>query len=199
MQIERVNRNRDYMFAVLFLDLDNFKKINDCLGHPIGDLLLIAVSRRLTGVLRSFDTIARFGGDEFGIILESLEKTDESCKVAQRVQQRLSTPFVIDGHTILTNCSIGVVTSDINRDIDEFIRDADIAMYRAKEQGGGCYKVFDAQMHRQVIGAFQLENELQIAIAEEQLVVYYQPIISLPTQEIYGFEALVRWNHPKRV
>lgn len=196
--VERVRRNPDYLFAVLFLDLDKFKKINDSLGHSVGDLLLVAVAQRLVNLFRSVDTVARLGGDEFGIILENLQNADESLKIAQRIQQQLSTPFIIDGNTIVSGCSIGVVVDSDKRNIEELVRDADIAMYRAKAKGGGSYEVFDAQMHQQLMGAFQLENELQTAIAKNQLTVYYQPIVALPIRKIAGFEALVRWNHPQR-
>ena len=197
--VKRVKHNSHYMFGVLYLDLDNFKQVNDCLGHPVGDRLLVAVAKRLSRVLRSsFDTIARLGGDEFGIILEGLENADEACKVAQRIQETLSTPIIIDDHTIMTSSSTGVVVSSTMRSINDFIRDADIAMYRAKEQGGKGYALFDAEMHRQVLSNFQLENELLTAIAKDQFTVYYQPIISLSTLEISGFEALVRWHHPHK-
>ena len=196
--VERVDRNPDCLFAVLFLDLDDFKKINDSLGHPVGDRLLIAVARRLERSLRSCDTVARLGGDEFGIILESLDSVSESCRVARRIQQELAKPFVIDRNTISTNCSIGLVTSSIKTSIDNFIRNADIAMYRAKEKGKGCYEIFDETMHEEVMTSFRLENELLVAISQNQLVVHYQPIISLLSQEISGFEALVRWNHPTK-
>ena len=197
--VERVKRNADYLFAVLFLDLDRFKTVNDSLGHSVGDQLLIAVSARLTKSVRSFDTVARLGGDEFAILLESLQNPRESCKVAQRILQELSTPFRIDGNEILTSSSIGIVLSSTeHRQIDELVRDADIAMYRAKEKGRGCYEVFDTEMRQQVMEHSQLENELRVAIAENQLTVYYQPIVSLPTQEITGFEALVRWLHPQK-
>ena len=195
--VERVKRNPDYHFAVLYLDLDNFKKVNDCLGHLVGDLLLVAVARRLSQVFRSFDTVARLGGDEFAIILESLQNPQQSCKVAKRVIKSLSDPFIIEGNTISAGCSIGIVANTAGYKIDELIRNADIAMYRAKAKGGG-YEVFDSEMHQQVVGAFQLENELQTAIAKNQLTVYYQPIVALPTKEIAGFEALVRWNHPQK-
>lgn len=196
--VERVKRNPDYQFAVLYLDLDNFKKVNDCLGHLIGDRLLIAVAQRLSQVFRSCDTIARLGGDEFGIVLESLHGANQSCKVAERVIKSLSAPFIIEGNTILAGCSIGIVIDTAGYQIDDLIRNADIAMYRAKGKGGGCYEVFDREMHRQVVEAFQLEGELRTAIAKNQLVVHYQPIVALPKQEISGFEALVRWNHPDR-
>lgn len=197
--VERVKRNPDYLFAVLFLDLDRFKTVNDSLGHPIGDRLLIAVAARLTKSVRSFDTVARLGGDEFAILLESLQHPHESCKVSQRILKELSKPFVIDGNEILTSSSIGIVLSSTDdRQIDELIRDADIAMYRAKEKGRGCYEVFDTEMRQQVMEHSQLENELRVAMAENQLVVYYQPIVSLPEHSITGFEALVRWLHPEK-
>ena len=195
--VERVKRNPNYQFAVLYLDLDNFKKVNDCLGHLVGDRLLVAVAQRLSKVFRSFDTVARLGGDEFGVILESLQNAKQSYKVAQRIIKSLSTPFIIEGNTISTGCSIGIVANTAGYEIDDLIRNADIAMYRAKAKGGG-YEVFDTQMHQQVVGAFQLENELQTAIAQNQLVVHYQPIVALPNLKIAGFEALVRWNHPHK-
>ena len=196
--VEKVKRNSNYQFAVLYLDLDNFKKINDCLGHLVGDRLLVAAARRLSQVFRSFDTVARLGGDEFAIILESLQNPQQSCKVAERIITSLSAPFIIEGNTISASCSIGIVANTAGYEIDELIRNADIAMYRAKGKGGGRYEVFDTQMHQQVVGAFQLENELQTAIANDRLTVYYQPIVALPTKEIAGFEALVRWNHPQK-
>ena len=134
--IEQVKRKPDYLFAVLFLDLDDFKKINDGLGHQAGDRLLTTVARKLESVLRSIDTVARLGGDEFGIILENIANIGESCKVAQRIQQELSKPFIIDRKTISTDCSIGIFTSSSDEiDLDRYIRNADIAMYRAKEKG----------------------------------------------------------------
>lgn len=197
--VERVKRNRDYLFAVLFLDLDRFKTINDSLGHPVGDQLLVAVAARLSNSVRSFDTVARLGGDEFAIILESLQCPRESCKVAERILKQLSTPFMIDGNEILTSSSIGIVIScNDDRTIDDLITDADIAMYQAKEKGKGCYEIFDQEMRLQVMATSQMENELRVALAENQLVVYYQPIVSLPTHSITGFEALVRWIHPQK-
>ncbi len=197
--IERVKRNPQYLFAVLFLDLDDFKKVNDSLGHSIGDKLLIEVAARLSKAIRSFDTVARLGGDEFAIILESLQSPHESFKVAKRIIHDLSIPGQIDGHEISTNTSIGIVLSSRDRlEIEELIRDADIAMYRAKEKGKGCYEVFDQKIRQQILATSQLERELRIAIAENQFTVYYQPIIALPSQEITGFEALVRWIHPQK-
>lgn len=194
--VERVRRNPDYLFAVLFLDLDNFKKVNDSLGHQIGDRLLVMVAQRLKNTVRSCDTVARLGGDEFAIVLENLDDVSEACQVAQRIIDELSQPFIINRNPILTSCSLGIVTSSIETNTDNLIRNADIAMYRAKEKGKGAYEVFNAAMHHQVMTAFEIENELRVAIADHQLIVHYQPIVSLATQEISGFEALVRWQHP---
>ena len=196
--LAKVKLNSHHQFAVLLLDLDDFKKVNDLLGHSMGDRLIVAVARRLTHRLRSFDTIARLGGDEFGIILEGLHDVDEVLKIAQRIQKDLSTPFTFDGKTIFTSCSIGVVVNSSRKTVDGIIKDADVALYTAKDNGGRCYEVFDAQIHREVVETFQLEHELRAAIAEEQLIVHYQPIIALPKQEIADFEALVRWNHPQK-
>lgn len=183
----------------MFLDLDRFKTINDTLGHPVGDRLLVAVAARLSKSVRSFDTVARLGGDEFAILLESLQQPHESCKVAKRIVKQLSVPFMIDGNEIITSASIGIVlNSHENQQVNDLIRDADIAMYQAKEKGKGCYEVFDTEMRQQIMEYSQLENELRIAIAENQLVVYYQPIISLTEKETTGFEALVRWLHPEK-
>ena len=196
--IERVKRNPKYMFALLLLDLDRFKTINDSLGHPVGDKLLIAAAKRISLAVRSFDTVARLGGDEFAIILEDLHHPQQSCQVAQRIIDRLALPFIIDEHEILTKCSIGIVLScDRHLKNDDLIRDADIAMYDAKAEGG-CYKIFNSAMRLQIIETNKLERELRIAIAQKQLTAYYQPIISLPEGEIIGFEALVRWIHPER-
>lgn len=197
--VERVKRNSNYLFAVLLLDLDRFKTINDTLGHLTGDQLLVAVAERLTQAVRSFDTVSRLGGDEFAILLESLQNSAEACKVARRIIEQLSAPIVIYGKEISTNCSVGIVLgSTQSQNIEELLRNADIAMYRAKEKGRGRYEVFDTEMYRQIVAYSQLENELRLAIAENQLTVYYQPIISLPTQKIVSFEALVRWLHPTR-
>ena len=196
--VERVKRNPGYMFAVLLLDLDRFKTINDSLGHPVGDKLLMAAAKRISGAVRSFDTVARLGGDEFAILLEDLHHPQESCRVAQRIIDRLALPFIIDEHEISTKCSIGIVLSS-NHYLknEDLIRDVDIAMYSAKAEGG-CYKIFNSQMRLQIVETNKLENELRVAIAEKQLSTYYQPVVSLPSQEIIGFEALVRWIHPEK-
>lgn len=197
--IERVKRNQDYLFAVLLLDLDRFKVINESLGHQMGDRLLIAVANRMSRTLRSIDTVARFGGDEFAILLESLQSPEEAVQIAQRIHQTLNISFSIEGQEIFTNASIGIVLSSLTHDsVESLIRDADIAMYRAKAKGSGCYEIFDPAMGQQVMSISRLENDLRGAIERQELTVYYQPIISLPTRTIRGVEALVRWQHPQK-
>lgn len=197
--IERVKRNSDYLFAVLFLDLDRFKAINDSLGHLMGDRLLQEVSRCLIRLVRSFDTVARFGGDEFAILLENIHSREDAINVAERINDNLNAPFIIDGKEIFTNSSIGIVLSSNGYfSIDNLIRDADIAMYRAKAKGRGCYAIFDPIVAQEVISASRLENDLKRAIEKEELRVYYQPIFDLETQTIQGVEALVRWQHPQQ-
>jgi diguanylate cyclase (GGDEF)-like protein/PAS domain S-box-containing protein len=197
--IERVKRQPEYLFALLLLDLDRFKVVNDSLGHPAGDQLLSAVASRLLQASRSIDTVARLGGDEFAILLENLHSEEEAFKVAKRIHQDLSAPFNLGGQEVFTNASVGIVLSSIGYgQIEELIRDADIAMYRAKASGRGCYQIFDTTMRDQVMANSYLENELRRAIERQGLTVYYQPIVFLSTQKIKGFEALIRWQHPKR-
>jgi diguanylate cyclase (GGDEF)-like protein len=197
--IQRVQRQPEYLFALLLLDLDRFKVVNDSLGHLTGDQLLSAVATRLIKTSRSVDTVARLGGDEFAILLENLHSEEEAFKIAQRIHQDLSVPFNLGGHEVFTNASVGIVLSSIGYEhLEELIRDADIAMYRAKASGRGCYQIFDTTMRDQVVANSYLENELRRTIERQGLTVYYQPIISLFTQKIKGFEALVRWQHPKR-
>jgi diguanylate cyclase (GGDEF)-like protein/PAS domain S-box-containing protein len=197
--IARVKRQPEYLFAILLLDLDRFKVVNDSLGHLMGDQLLNSVASRLVKASRSIDTVARFGGDEFAILLENLNSEQEVFKIAQRIHQDLSVPFNLGGQEIFTNASVGIVLSSIGYEqLEELIRDADIAMYRAKASGRGCYQIFDTTMRDQVVANSYLENELRRAIERQGLSVYYQPIICLLTQKIKGFEALVRWQHPKR-
>ncbi|MCL1471549.1 GGDEF domain-containing response regulator [Argonema antarcticum] len=196
---KRAKRHHDYLFAVLFLDVDRFKIINDSFGHAIGDRLLIAIAQRLENSLRSADTVARLGGDEFAILLEDIENINDACRAADRILSELSSPFNIDVYETFTNASIGIVCSLSNYEqAEDLIRDADIAMYRAKSLGKGRYQVFDTAMHLQVITLSHLENDLRRAIDRCEFQVYYQPIVSLATNKIVGFEALVRWQHPQR-
>jgi diguanylate cyclase (GGDEF)-like protein len=189
----------DYLFAVLFLDLDRFKVINDSLGHIVGDQLLIAIARRLETCLRSNDLIARLGGDEFAILLEDIKDTDYATQVGERVQKELMQPFHIDGHEIFAATSIGIAFSTNGYQLpQELLRDADTAMYHAKALGKSRYQIFDPGMHIRAVALLQLETDLRRALQRHEFQVYYQPIVSLQNQKLSGFEALLRWNHPER-
>lgn len=197
--VERAHEDPNYRFALLFLDLDRFKVINDSLGHMIGDQLLIAIARRLESCLNKHDTVARLGGDEFTILLENIKSDADATKVAERVQKALSTPFNLSGHEVFTSASIGITLSSTDFDCPEdLLRGADIAMYRAKAQGKACHEVFDHDMHTHVVALMQLENDLRRAVERQDFELYYQPIVALATGRIMGFEALVRWQHPEQ-
>ena len=196
----RAKRHEGYVFAVLFLDLDRFKLLNDSLGHPSGDLFLIESAQRLKACLRSQDTMARLGGDEFVILLEDLPAPGEAERVAERLQKKLAQPYQLDEQTIFPTASIGIaVSTTAYHHPDELLRDADTAMYQAKVAGKGQCRLFASNMHHQATARFQLEADLRRALDDpEQLMVYYQPIVALHSGRITGCEALVRWNHPKR-
>ncbi len=199
LSIERARLRRDHLFAVLFLDLDRFKNINDSLGHAAGDQLLNEIARRLETCLRPTDTVARLGGDEFAILLDGLDAQFDAIRVADRVQEELMRPFFLNGHEVYTAASIGITFSNHIYDHPEnVLRDADTAMYRAKEKGKGRYELFDTEMHDDALSRLQLENDLRRAIERQEFEVYYQPIITLATGRIAGFEALIRWHHPER-
>jgi len=198
-ELESAKRGGDHMFAVLFLDLDRFKNINDSLGHTHGDLLLVAFAERLERTLRPVDTLARFGGDEFAILLSGMTDATDAVRVAQRIQDELTLPFVLDKNSAFATASIGIALSSSGYDRpDDILRDADTAMYRAKENGKARYEVFDHGMHARAVSRLQLESDLRQAVELKQFCVYYQPIVSLQTGRLAGFEALVRWNHPRR-
>lgn len=191
-------RYNNQPFAVLFVDLDRFKMVNDSLGHPVGDQLLIETAQRLQTCLRPTDTVARFGGDEFAILLENISDIHSVCTLAERINTELGAPYALGNYDLFNSASIGIVQSHTRYELaEELIRDADIAMYQAKRNGKGCYTVFDAAMHVQVKGQLTLENQLRRAITNQQLTLYYQPIVSFKTQEMIGFEALARWQHPQ--
>jgi len=196
--IERAKQHEDYQFAVLFLDLDRFKNVNDSLGHSIGDQLLIAMARRLESCIRGVDMVARLGGDEFAILLDSIPSSAEATNMARRIQEKLAAPFNLSGHEVFTTTSIGIALSSTGYDHSEnMLRDADTAMYRAKAQGKACYEVFDKGMHARAVYLLQMENDLRRALDREELCVYYQPIVSLENGHLAGFEALIRWQHPE--
>lgn len=199
LAIERPQTGEEVLFAVLFLDLDRFKNINDSLGHIAGDQLLIATARCLETCMRPMDTVARLGGDEFAILLDGLESQSHAIAVAERIQQALTRPFDLNGHEVYITASIGITLGNGNyTDPENVLRDADTAMYRAKESGKARFEVFDTTMHSHAVAILQLENDLRRAIERNEFHVYYQPIINLATDEISGFEALVRWKHPER-
>ena len=194
--METLRRHPDALFAVLFLDLDRFKVVNDSLGHFLGDELLIAVARRLNSIIRSSDTVARLGGDEFGMLIEEIDQETAAVRTAQRVQDALSLPFEVGGHEIFTTVSIGIAlsTSGYQRAHD-VLRDADIAMYRAKSRGKARHELFDTAMHERALKRLQFETDLRRAIERGELRVHYQPIVSMLSGKLLGFEALVRWQH----
>jgi diguanylate cyclase (GGDEF)-like protein len=198
--LERKKRYADHSFAVLFLDLDRFKVINDSLGHMIGDQLLIMLAQRLKKHIRAVDTIARFGGDEFGVLLEETRDPSGANDIAERFHNELKSPFSIFGREVFATISIGIVmstTGDYTRP-EELLRDADTAMYHAKERGKACHVMFDSTMHAKATMALWLETELRRAVEQNAFVVYYQPIVSVAENKLTGFEALVRWQHPER-
>ncbi|MEH2139918.1 two-component system response regulator [Nostoc sp.] len=197
--LNRAKQESSYQFALLFLDCDRFKVINDSLGHLVGDELLIAIARRLQACLIPIDTIARLGGDEFGILLENITDINIAIQVAEQILQQLSLAFNLSRYEVFMNASIGISWGNKNYDRPEYLlRDADTAMYRAKAQGRGKYHVFNPAMHREAIQLLELENDLRRAVERQEFLVYYQPIVSLNTGRISGFEALVRWQHPTR-
>lgn len=233
--LEKLRLSPTYKFAVLYIDLDRFKAVNDSFGHGVGDLLLQAISRVLENCVRDGDTVARLGGDEFTILLEGIKDIGYATQIAERIHRTLRSPFNLEGNEVLSGASIGIImSSEVTESPDALLRDADTALYRAKAMGKGRYEIFDQEMHKTAVELLQLETDIREAVdiitdhkrqyslknieinwkipkerdnycqgksedtPPKQFQVYYQPIISLTTGELKGFEALLRWQHPTR-
>lgn len=195
--LERSKRRKEYRFAVLMVDLDNFKSINDSLGHLAGDKFLIQFSDEIKKCIRSTDTIARMGGDEFAVLLEEFDEPREVFKIAKRISNIGKSSFVIERNEIRISASIGIVLNTKSYGhAENILRDADIAMYRVKETGKSSFIIFKKKMHKMTIESLKMQKELRHAIKSDQLVLHYQPIVSVEKLELTGFEALVRWKHP---
>ncbi len=206
--IKHAKRRKDYWFAVLFLDLDGFKMINDSLGHLVGDQLLVGVASRLEKCLRATDTVARLGegfivarmgGDEFTVLLDDLKDPGDAKQAAERLMKSVTSPFMLGGREVFTSMSIGIALSNPSYEqAEDILRDADTAMYRAKSRGKARYEIFDADMRASVVARLQLEMDLRRALEHGEFHNVYQPIVSLAAGQIVGFEALLRWQHPTR-
>lgn len=195
--VDREKRKSNELFAVIFLDMDRFKVLNDSLGHTAGDKLLVAISQRLKEGLRPGDTIARLGGDEFAILLEDLKDVKEAIQISERVLEKLRLTFDLDGQEIFATASLGIALSSKEYENPEYLlRDADIAMYQAKANGCNRYEVFDNSMYDNAVARLQLETDLRQAMNQEEFRLHYQPIISMKTGKITGVEGLIRWQHP---
>ena len=195
--VSRTKRHQNYLFAVLYIDLDRFKMINDGMGHVVGDHLLVQVGRRLQSCLRVTDTVSRIGGDEFAVLMDDIKHFSDVTRAVERIRDQLLLPLKLDGHEVFTTASIGIALSSTGyQNAEDFLRDADTAMYRAKALGEGRHQIFDKSMHEQAVRLLKLETDLRRAIERKELRLHYQPIMSLHTGLLAGFEALVRWQHP---
>ena len=195
--IERLRRQRSPT-AVLLVDLDRFKLVNDSLGHQVGDELLAAAAPRIKQAVRSSDSVARFGGDEFGILLEEIAGEHDAIEMAQRIASVFTRPFVLDGNEHFVTTSIGIALAEGGERAEDLVRDADAAMHRAKERGRARYELFDEAIRGRAISRLRVENDLRRALERDELTLDYQPLVSLRDQSIVGVEALMRWEHPTR-
>ncbi len=196
--LEKHKQTPNYNFAVLFLNLNRFKTINDSLGHSTGDRLILNVAKRLTEAVREGDLVARFSGDEFGIILNNVTEIDEALVIADSIKQKIGTPFFINEREVYSSVSIGIAKGSKDYvEADEILRDADIAMYQAKDKVKGI-EVFNRAMHTRALTLLQIETDLRYALERHELCAYFQPIMELSSMKLVGFESLIRWNHPTR-
>lgn len=196
--LEKSKTQNGKSFAVLFLDLNRFKTINDSLGHSTGDRLILHVAKRLKNLIGEEDLVARFSGDEFAIILTNIREKEDAVNFAELVKNKIATPFNLSGRQVFTSVSIGIAISNARyEEAEDILRDADIAMYHAKERGKG-YDIFDITMHARAVNLLQIETDLRHAIERNEFCAFYQPIISLDLMRLSGFEVLIRWNHPQR-
>lgn len=196
-EIKRVKRGE--CLAVLCLDLDQFKSVNDALGHHIGDELLKLVGERLRGCTRELDVVARMGGDEFAIIMTQMEQAADAATLSKRIRDSVIKPYQVEGHQIVTDISIGISVAPMDAvESDELLRNADMALYDAKADGRGTFRFFEPEMNTRMKVRRELEMDLRKALATEEFELYYQPLVVLETNEVNGFEALLRWNHPAR-
>jgi len=199
MSLARSKRDPNYLFAVLFLDLDRFKVINDSLGHLVGDQMLVDVGQRLQTCVRAVDTVARLGGDEFAILVEDVQHWSNVPRVIERIRKKLQAPVSLNGRQVQITASIGITLSSLEYErSEELLRDADTAMYQAKAKGAGLHEVFEPKMRQQVVNTLFLQSELRVALEKNQLELHYQPILATETEQIVSFEALLRWRHPQR-
>ena len=196
--LEKSRHNKSFKFAVLFLDINRFKTINDSLGHSMGDRLILHVAKRLATSVRDKDLVARFSGDEFAFILNNINDLEDAKQFAELIKDKIAEPFSLSGKQVFTSFSIGIALGNTDYELaEDILRDADIAMYHAKGDEKD-YIIFDKNMHTRAVTLLQLETDLRTAIEKDELKMYYQPIINLETMKLFGFESLIRWNHPTR-